>query len=99
MKVLHVISSMFRGGRERQLATIYKYSSKEKITNQILIFNKINNTYISEYKIHSDDVFYLTEKKPYGRLIEIKNILVNCKPDIIYTWGNFEFLYCFLLKV
>ena len=98
MKVLHVISSMYRGGRERQLATIYKFSSNKDVVNQILIFNKKKDDYINEYGIKSDDVFYLTKKKFFSRLIEIKNIITKSEPDIIYTWGSFEFLFCFLLN-
>ncbi len=98
MKVLHVISSMARGGRERQLATIFKHSADRGLENKILIFNKHKSDYLSEYAILEEDVFYLKEKGTIGRLREIKEIFKQFEPDIIYAWGGFEFNFCYILS-
>jgi len=89
---------MARGGRERQLATIFKHSASQGLENKILIFNKQKSDYLSEYAISEEDIFYLKEKGTIGRLKEIKNIFKQFEPDIIYAWGGFEANFCYLLS-
>jgi glycosyltransferase involved in cell wall biosynthesis len=89
---------MARGGRERQLATIFNHSAHYGLENKILIFNKKKSDYLSEYSISEEDVFYLKEKGTIGRLKEVKRILKQFEPDIIYAWGGFEVNFCFLLS-
>lgn len=97
-KVLHIISSMRRGGRERQLASIFKYSRVAEIESKILIFNNVNNDYLSEYDITDNDIYHLNSKKTGKRLAEIKKVFKTFQPDIVYTWGSFEFSFCYFLK-
>lgn len=89
---------MRRGGRERQLASIFKYSRVAEIESKILIFNKVDNDYLSEYAISDNDIFYLDSKNTVKRFKGIKKVFKNFKPDIIYAWGSFEFSFCFFLK-
>ncbi len=89
---------MARGGRERQLATICKYSASRDIENKILIFNKQRSDYFQEYGISMEDVFYLKKKGTIGRLKEIKDIFKKVEPNIIYAWGGFEANFCFILS-
>lgn len=95
MKVLHVISSLARGGRERQLATIYKHEDLNLYSTKILVFNQIKDNYINEYDIKNHDIFYLNSNKTLTRLKEITKIFREYNPDIIYAWGGFEFSFCF----
>ena len=88
---------MVRGGRERQLATIFKHSSDRGFENKMLVFNKKENDYLPEYGISEDDVYYLKAKGTLKRLKEIKGIYKNVEPDIIYAWGGFEANFCYLL--
>jgi len=88
---------MVRGGRERQLATIFKHSADRGLISKILIFNKQKNDYLSEYDISEVDVLFLNEKRTLGRLKEIKDIFKQFKPDIIYAWGGFEAMFCYFL--
>lgn len=89
---------MRRGGRERQLASIFKYSRVAEIESKILIFNKVQDDYLSEYDISDDEIYYLDSKKTSKRLKGIKKVYKTFQPDIIYTWGSFEFSFCFFLK-
>jgi glycosyltransferase involved in cell wall biosynthesis len=87
---------MVRGGRERQLATIFKYSG-DQFENKILVFNRKKEDYLDEYQIPPEDVFYLSSKKTHKRVGEIRQVFKTQRPDIIYVWGSFEYMFCFLL--
>lgn len=95
-KIIHIISSMTRGGRERQLATIYKHGDRQQYPTKIVVFNKTKDDYIDEYEIPGEDLIFLKTKKPQQRLKELTNIFKKEKPDIIYAWGGFEASFCFL---
>ena len=86
--IVHLISSLKRGGRERQLAGILK-SSHTGYQNMAIVFNKSQNSYEQEYNLGSK-LFYLHSKNPYSRLVEILKIIKREKPDIIWSWGGFE---------
>ncbi len=83
---LHIISSLRRGGRERQLATIVKNSS---FNNGIIYFNDTpGNSYIEEYDLHKS--VHRIEANPLKRIL---NLLRYCKinrPDVIISWGIYE---------
>lgn len=87
--VVHLISSLRRGGRERQLATLYKYSKEKGITNKIICFNQSDESYVEEYQMESD-VIYLTSRKIIQRITQIKSIITDIHPQAIWSWGGFE---------
>lgn len=95
-KIIHIISSLARGGRERQLSTIYKYSDHERYITKIVVFNKTSRSYTDEYNINKQDLFYLRSKNFLKRVNEVIRIIKDQKPDIIYAWGGFEATFCFL---
>ena len=98
IKVVHIISSLGRGGRERQLATIYKYSDKEKIKTKIICFTRFNNSYVDEYNM-GNDVFFLTNKTKSRQFFEIKKIIQTEEASIVWTWGSIEASYGVLLSL
>lgn len=95
-KIIHVISSLTRGGRERQLATIYKHGDRQLYPTKIVVFNKTKDDYIAEYNIKDVDLIFLKTKKPQQRLHELIGIFKQEKPAIVYAWGGFEASFCFL---
>lgn len=97
MKVLHLISSLSRGGRERQLATIVSNTDQAKYPTKILYLNKRQNTYIDEYAL-KDYAIQIGAKGRFKRLQELHRVLKNEKPNIVYTWGNGESISILLLK-
>ncbi len=97
-RVVHIISSFNRGGRERQLATIYKYSDKETFSTKIVCFNRTLNSYIEEYDM-SDAVIYLSSKSFIQRFREIRRIAKESETDIIWTWGGAESTFGILLSL
>lgn len=97
MKVLHLISSLKHGGRERQLATIYKYSDKNRVSNKILCFNRTPSSYIVEYDL-TNDLMFLATHNPYKRLVRIKRAIRESKADIVWSWGGIEAAYAMLIS-
>ena len=93
--VYHIISSLNRGGRERQLAGILK-SDYPGIVSKAIVFNKTENSYADEYKL-TDQVIYLKSKNTFGRLIEIISIVKSEKPNILWSWGGFEATFSLLV--
>lgn len=98
MQVVHIISSLSRGGRERQLSTVYKYSEKGRFSIKIVCLNKAESTYIEEYGM-STDVIYCISKNPIKRYLEIRRIIKDYKADIVWTWGGLEATYGLFLSL
>lgn len=98
IKVLHLISSFKRGGRERQLCNIVKFSSGIDIENLVVYFNDIDNSYIEEYNF-KDIVIKIEGKSFVKRLKGLKHTIDRLNPDLIYSWGNFESIFIFMLKL
>jgi len=96
-KILHVISSLARGGRERQLSTIYKYTKKDIYPTKIIYFNIFKDNYINEFKMEQD-LIHIKSNSFIKRLIEIQKTINSFKPDIVYTWGNLESLFILILS-
>lgn len=97
MVVLHLISSLRRGGRERQLAGILKVNNQSYISKAI-VFNKTEDSYEKEYEL-TDKLIYLKSKNPIVRLLDMYKIIKRDKPTIIWTWGGFEASFGLLLSI
>lgn len=96
-KIIHYISSLSRGGRERQLATIVSNTDQVQYPTKILYLNKRQNSYIDEYGLN-DFTIQIGVKGRFKRLKELHATLKREKPDIVYTWGNGESISVILLK-
>jgi glycosyltransferase involved in cell wall biosynthesis len=88
LRVLHIISDLRRGGRERQLAILTKYSDTN-IENHIIAFHKMQYSFQDEYKLN---IIY-TKPGKVSRFIDIYKYVKEKKIDLIQTWGNSETLY------
>ena len=97
IKIIHLISSLKRGGRERQLSNIVVYSNNNQLSNKIVYFNDVENSYLDEYDLRRSAI-KIQKRNFFSRLIELQNFLKDNQPDIVYTWGNFETIFIFLLK-
>lgn len=85
--VVHIISSMQRGGRERQLALITKYS--KKIDNRIVYFNECSEGYIEQYGLQNASL-HCTEKEYWKRVWATLKLSKELGADILVSWGNME---------
>lgn len=95
--VLHLISSLRRGGRERQLARIVAWGTHERIFSEVACLNYSENSYVSEYGIQ-DRIQYVHAKSFLGRLLEINRLIIKNKPDIVYSWGRIESILLLILS-
>ena len=90
IKVIHLISSLRRGGRERQLATLFKYLREDNVRPKLLCFNYSKESYVEEYGLEVD---YIKAKNPVSRFFEIVKYIRKEQGDILWTWGGFEASY------
>ena len=95
--IFHVISSLTRGGKERQLSTIVFNTDQEKYPTRIVYFNASANHYFDEYKLQGLSV-KIRAKKFWRRLAELNRLIKNETPHLIYTWGNLESVFILLLS-
>ncbi|MBP6870613.1 MAG: glycosyltransferase [Bacteroidales bacterium] len=89
MKIIHIISSLKRGGRERQLVTLYRYSDSGKVATKIICLNRTEPSYVKEYSLDKDLV-YLENNSFIGRINEVVRFIRAERPDVIWTWGGLE---------
>lgn len=97
MKILHTITSIGRGGSERQLAAIVSNSNKRNNPSQIIYFNSKNNTYVNEYDLN-EYIFKIESQNIFSRLLELHRFIKINKPQIIYSWGTLDSLLVLLIK-
>lgn len=97
IKIAHLITSLSRGGRERQLSTIVANNHSDKFSDKIIYFNDSKNNYFDEYDIRKQAV-KVNMKFFFPRIKELNKIFKEYKPDIVFTWGNLESIYTILLK-
>jgi len=97
VRIIHIISSLRRGGRERQLATIASNTDFNKYPAEIIYLNESEENYIGEYNL-ADLVIKIRSRNFFLRLIELNKTINARKPDIIFTWGILESIFTILLK-
>jgi glycosyltransferase involved in cell wall biosynthesis len=97
VKIVHLISSLYRGGRERQLVTIVSHTDLLRYTTRIIYYNKNPYSYTEEYGLNEISI-QLQSVGKMRRLLELHRILKKEKPDLVYTWGNDESVGILLLK-
>ncbi len=92
LRVLHVMSSLGRGGRERQLAYILKYSDPSVVISKALVFRPKDpdNSYIDEYDINDKILGYMGNQYGVRWWKKYRKAIRDWKPDIVWTWGYVE---------
>ncbi len=86
--ILHIISDLRRGGRERQLSLLAYYLNSN-YKNHILAFHKTDSSYLNQYDLNVE----YTRKGKINRVVDIWNYIKKNKIDLIHTWGNNETIY------
>lgn len=98
LKIIHFISSIRRGGTERQLCTIFKYCDKKEFPTKIFYFHASKINYLSEFNIANNDLILCNKKTLFQRLLFTYRLFKKEKPDIVYAWGTVESLITLILK-
>ncbi len=107
IKVLHIIGSIGKGGKERQLANIMSYSNKN-ISTGLIVLKATNNDYSDEYNFGEMIKPLINLKhgkkilKPFifvYILICIVRYIKKNHPYIVWTWGDEETVYAFLASI
>ena len=92
ISIVHLISSLRKGGRERQLATIYKYTDRNRFPTKIICFNDADQDFLAQYGLQ-EDIYFLKTKGWKNRLLEIRRLISSGNFTFIYSWGESESLY------
>jgi glycosyltransferase involved in cell wall biosynthesis len=95
--IFHLISSLGRGGKERQLAVITKHSDNNKYPPKIICLKEVGESYLKEYDIEHKKV-KINSRGFFRRLVELNNLIKHDNPKIIYSWGNLESILILLLQ-
>ena len=95
MRVLHLISSLKRGGMERQLCNVVTAPRLKNIDNKIIYFNNADFDYIDEYKIRHATHFI---EKKFLNFNHLMKITKNYKPDLIISWSFKEAYLGFIIS-
>lgn len=98
VKILHVISSMGRGGRERQLLTLYK-NMRVGYDVKIVYFNEAGDNYFNEYDIDASDLLRIEKKRFIPRVCGLFSIVNTFQPDILHSWGPLESLLSLIVSL
>ncbi|MBN2821335.1 MAG: glycosyltransferase [Bacteroidales bacterium] len=87
VKIIHLISSLAYGGRERQLLNILV----NRPEHSVIVFNNTSKGYHKDIEL--PNFTFLKERKALKRLKELRRLIKNEKPDILWSWGAFEAYY------
>ncbi|MDD3534860.1 MAG: glycosyltransferase [Candidatus Cloacimonetes bacterium] len=96
MTILHIISSMRRGGRERQLAVIAKHCIG--MENRILYYNESPGGYIEQYGLQSK-AYHCAERSLKKRILATAKRAKEMNADVIVSWGNMESVIAMFVSV
>ena len=69
----------------------------EKYPSKIVYLNERNENYIDEYGL-DDRLIKINSRQFLHRLFELHRLFKKEKPDIVYTWGNFESIFILILN-
>ncbi len=95
VKVTHIISSLGRGGRERQLSIICSHA--RDVDNRVICFNRRETEYLDEYEL-GDRVDFVGSRVFWQRLRETRRLLRQYKPELLVSWGNMESILAIMLR-
>lgn len=91
LKILHLTNTIHRGGKERQMFTIYKNCPAD-IKNKVVSIHQSIASYLVEYEVKDQDIYFLQTRNNFKRVLRFYKISKNEKPDVVYAWDNLSFL-------
>ncbi|HHZ15888.1 MAG TPA: glycosyltransferase [Candidatus Cloacimonetes bacterium] len=107
VKVMHIVASLGRGGKERQVANIIKHSPRDIQSTAIAIIPS-TKSYSQEYGI-GDKVRILIRLKRgkkilrpflfFYALCKLVTCIKKDKPDIVWAWGDYDAQLCILASL
>jgi len=96
--IIHFKSTIRRGGSERQLFTIY-CNSPAHFSTKIVSIYKSETSYLEEYKVNENDIFFLYHTNNLVRLWRFHKIIKEQKPDIVYAWDTLSYMLALLVGI
>ena len=100
IKVVYLIESLARGGKERRLVELVLQLSNSKIFQIHLVLNRSEIDF-NEIRHLNLPIYFLSEQKSKVTLntfVKLFKIMNRIRPDIVHTWGGINSLIAILLK-
>ncbi len=94
--IVHIIAALERGGRERQLSIICKYS--HAYDNQVLFFYKTEADYITEYGLEAKTT-WIGKTGIIPRIMHTIRLCAGYKAKCLVAWGTMETVIALIASV
>ncbi|MDP4263350.1 MAG: glycosyltransferase family 4 protein [Bacteroidota bacterium] len=91
MKVLMVINTLYKGGKERRILELIKGLKKHNESFDIYLVsltNVVHYPYVYDLPITFEIIHKKTGRKDPGLILKLRKIIKNFKPDIIHSWDT-----------
>ena len=104
LKILIIVSSLIRGGKERQiLEMITGFAKYDYCDYKLLVLSKQNH-FEDELKfINNQNLIFLDRESFIKTLLTVGKIIRNYRPDIIHNWDHYStltsFIFAFLMRI
>lgn len=95
IRVVHIVSSLGRGGKERQLSIIS--SRSRNVDNRIICFNRKESEYFNEYTL-GNGLDFIESRGFLKRLMATWKLIRQHNPDLLISWGNMESVFAMILS-
>jgi glycosyltransferase involved in cell wall biosynthesis len=95
IKILHLTNTIRRGGKERQMFTIYR-NCPANLINKVVSIHQSNSSYLDEYEVKDEDVYFLKTRNNLKRVWRFRKIAEHEKPDVVYAWDTLSYLIAVL---
>ncbi len=99
INIIHLIGSLKRGGRERQLCVLVSHANSiPGFRHRVWCLNRETHDYVTEYGI-GDHIRYFSSNQKLLRLKELSRMVRGERPDLIYSWGSNEYVYALFARL
>jgi glycosyltransferase involved in cell wall biosynthesis len=101
MKILMVVDSIVKGGRERRMLELVKaltQPGQEYNIYLVTLTNVIEYDYVHKLPIRLE-VIERKSKKDFSVVFKLRKIIKSFQPDVIHSWGTMASVYLSMIRL
>src|SRR5215510_3896350 len=101
MKILMVIDSIVKGGRERRMLELVKsltQPGQDHTIYLVALTNVIEYDYVHQLPIKLE-IIERKSKKDLSVVFKLRRIIKDFQPDIIHCWGSMASIYLSVVNI
>src|SRR6476620_10712360 len=101
MKILMVIDSIVKGGRERRMLELVKSLTRPGQDQSIYLVslpNVIEYDYVHKIPIKLEIIEH-KRKKDFSVVFKLRKIVKTFQPDVIHCWGSMSSVYLSMVNI